>query len=84
MQSVDAIAAEIVAGEGGAVSDPDDSGGAAKYGVTLGTLRRLGRDLTGDGVVGVADAPALTGAQAKAIFITNHDHAPGIDLLAEA
>ena len=49
MQSIDTIAAEIVAREGGFVNDPDDPGGMTKYGVTLETLRRLGLDLTGDG-----------------------------------
>ena len=42
MQSVKELAKEIVAQEGGFVDDPDDPGGATKYGVTLGTLRRLG------------------------------------------
>lgn len=36
------IAEEIVAREGGYVNDPDDPGGATKYGVTLHTMRRLG------------------------------------------
>ena len=42
MQSVQEIAEQIVAREGGFANDPDDPGGATKYGVTLGTLRRLG------------------------------------------
>jgi hypothetical protein len=54
------IAEAIVAREGGFVNDPDDPGGATKHGVTIGTLRRLGRDLTGDGRVTVADIRALT------------------------
>ncbi|OYX41814.1 MAG: peptidoglycan-binding protein [Rhodobacterales bacterium 32-67-9] len=49
MQTVADIAREIVAREGGYVNDPDDPGGATKYGVTIGTMRRLGLDLTGDG-----------------------------------
>ena len=84
MQSIQTIAEAIVAREGGYVNDPDDPGGATKYGVTLGTLRRLGRDLTGDGVFGVSDVKALTRAQAVAIFITNYFHAPKIDLLPVA
>ena len=40
MKSVDEIAAEIVAREGGYVNDPDDPGGATKYGVTIGTMQR--------------------------------------------
>ena len=54
------IAKEIVAREGGYVNDPDDPGGATKYGVTLGTLARLGMDKTGDGKVTAADVKALS------------------------
>ncbi len=39
MKDIEAIAAEIVAREGGYVNDPDDPGGPTKYGVTLATLR---------------------------------------------
>ena len=49
MKTVEQIAAEIVAREGGYVNDPDDPGGATKYGVTLATLQRLGLDVTRDG-----------------------------------
>lgn len=35
MKSVSEIAEEIVTREGGFVNDPDDPGGATKYGVTL-------------------------------------------------
>ena len=83
MKSVETIAEEIVAREGGYVNDPDDPGGATNFGVTIGTLRRLGRDLTGDGLVGIADVKALTREQAVAIFITNYFRAPKIDLLPE-
>ena len=41
MKSVSQIAQDIVAREGGFVNDPDDPGGATKYGVTLGTMRTL-------------------------------------------
>ena len=69
MQSIDTIAAEIVAREGGFVNDPDDPGGPTKHGVTLGTLRRLGLDLTGDGRIDIADVQRLTRADAQRIFI---------------
>ena len=46
MKSVQDLAAEIVAREGGFVNDPDDPGGATNHGVTLNTLRRLGIDIT--------------------------------------
>ncbi|MGB0914031.1 MAG: glycosyl hydrolase 108 family protein, partial [Phaeobacter italicus] len=47
MQDIKAIAEDIITREGGYVDDPDDPGGATKYGVTLATMRRLGLDLTG-------------------------------------
>ncbi len=78
MQSVRQIAEEIVAREGGYVNDPDDPGGATKFGVTIHTMRRLGLDLTGDGVVGVADVRALSRAQAVDIFITHYFERPRI------
>ena len=40
MRDVRRIAEEIVAREGGYVNDRDDPGGATKYGVTIGTMRR--------------------------------------------
>jgi len=78
MQTVRQIAEEIVAREGGFVNDPDDPGGATKYGVTIGTMRRLRLDLTGDGLVGVADVHALTRGQAVDIFITHYFERPRI------
>lgn len=78
MQSVQQIAEEIVAREGGYVNDPDDPGGATKYGVTIHTMRRLGLDLTGDGRVGVADVRALTRAKAVEIFIEHYFNRPKI------
>ncbi|MPQ95008.1 holin-associated N-acetylmuramidase [Thioclava sp. JE_KL1] len=81
MKSVTQIAAEIVAREGGYVDDPDDPGGATKHGVTLGTLRRLGRDLTGDGRVDEMDIRALDPGQAAEIFIEHYYKSPRIDRL---
>lgn len=81
MQSVQEIAQEIVAREGGYVNDPDDPGGATKYGVTIGTMRRLGLDLTGDGAVTTADVKRLTQAQAVQIFVDHYYTQPGIDKL---
>lgn len=78
MPTVQQIAEEIVAREGGYVNDPDDPGGATKYGVTLGTLRRLGMDLTGDGQVSGADVKRLSRAQAVAIFIEHYYLRPRI------
>ena len=84
MQSVKAIAEEIVAREGGYVNDPDDPGGATNFGVTIHTMRRLGLDLTGDGRVTPADVKRLTRAQAVDIFVEHYFHQPKINLLPEA
>ena len=78
MPSVREIAEEIVAREGGYVNDPDDPGGATNHGVTIHTLRRLGLDLTGDGVVDPADVRALSRDQAVAIFIRDYYERPRI------
>lgn len=81
MKTVEEIAAEIVAREGGYVNDPDDPGGATKYGVTIGTMKRLGLDLNRDGRVDTADVKALTRAQAAGIFKEHYFRRPGIEKL---
>ncbi|MBR2575607.1 MAG: peptidoglycan-binding protein [Loktanella sp.] len=83
MQSITDIAAEIVAREGGYVNDPDDPGGATKYGVTIHTMRRLGLDLTGDGTVDATDVQQLDRAQAVTIFVEHYYHRPRIDWLPQ-
>lgn len=84
MKSVTEIATEIVAREGGYVNDPDDPGGATKYGVTLGTMQRLGIDLTGDGRVTGADVRALSREKAIEIFVQHYYEGPGLARLPEA
>ncbi len=84
MKSVQDIAREIVVREGGFVNDPDDPGGATKYGVTIGTMRRLGLDLDRDGRVGLRDVRMLTLERAEAIFIRHYYEKPSIDKLPEA
>ena len=84
MQSVEQIAEEIVAREGGFVNDPDDPGGATNFGVTIHTMRRLGLDLDCDGNVDVGDVRALSRAQAVTIFIDHFYRRPGIAGLPEA
>lgn len=83
MQTVEALAAEIVAREGGFVDDPADPGGVTNHGVTLATLRRLGVDLDRDGTTNVADLRRLTRANAEAIFIEHYFRRPGIAALPE-
>lgn len=84
MQDVNAVAAEIVRREGGLVNDPDDPGGLTNYGVTLATLKRIGRDLTGDGRVTGADIRALTPEAAQAIFVEHYFLKPGLNRLPES
>lgn len=83
MQNIRQLAEEIVAREGGYVNDPDDPGGATNFGVTIHTMRRLGLDLNGDGLVDAADVRALTRAQAVDIFMTHYWSRPRINALPE-
>ncbi len=83
MQTVTEIAREIVAREGGYVNDPDDPGGATKYGVTIHTMRRLGLDLTSDGQVDADDVKVLTSAHAVSIFVEHYFGRPKIDKLPQ-
>ncbi|MEO8529649.1 MAG: holin-associated N-acetylmuramidase [Deltaproteobacteria bacterium] len=81
---VDDIAQAIVAREGGFVNDRDDPGGATKYGVTIGTMQRLGMDLNHDGKLTVADVRALTQDQAKTVFLKDYFERPRIAELPDA
>lgn len=83
MRSVESIAAEIVRREGGYVNDPDDPGGATKHGVTIGTMRGLGLDLTGDDKVDAADVRALDPTRAAAIYVAHYFERPKLNLLPE-
>ena len=49
----------ILAHEGGFVNHKDDPGGATNKGVTIGTLRRLGIDVDGDGDSDLVDLKGL-------------------------
>lgn len=84
MKSVTDIADEIIAREGGYVNDPDDPGGATKFGVTIHTMRRLGVDLTGDGKVTEADVRRLTREKAREIYLEHYFRRPGLAGLPEA
>ncbi|NNU80564.1 peptidoglycan-binding protein [Halovulum dunhuangense] len=81
MQSVEAIARDIVAREGGFVNDPDDPGGATRHGVTIHTLRRLGLDLDRDGDVDAEDVRRLSVDQAVRIYCEEYFRKPGLDRL---
>ena len=81
MKTVQQIATDIIAREGGYVNDPDDPGGATNFGVTIGTLRRLGIDNDGDGRVTASDVRMLTRTQARDIFVEHYFSRPRIDEL---
>ncbi len=83
MRDIAELAHEIIAREGGYVDDPDDPGGATNFGVTIHTMRRLGMDLTRDGVVDALDVRALTRGQAVTLFIGHYYERPGIARLPE-
>jgi len=78
MQSVRALAEDIIRREGGYVNDPDDPGGATNHGVTIHTMRRLGLDLNGDGKINPADVRRLSQDQAIEIFIQHYFDRPRI------
>ncbi|RJL18629.1 holin-associated N-acetylmuramidase [Paracoccus siganidrum] len=84
MRSVEEIAREIVAREGGYVNDLDDPGGATNYGVTIGTMRALGLDLNRDGRIDSSDVKALTRVQAQQIFVEHYFRRPRLAELPEA
>ncbi len=83
MQTVTDIAEEIIAREGGFVDDPDDPGGATNFGITIGTMRRLGVDMDGDGDVDRRDVQTLTRERARDILIEHYFRRPGLGCLPE-
>lgn len=78
MQTPHLIATQIVAREGGYVNDPDDPGGATKYGVTIHTMRRLGLDLNSDGRVDARDVQVLPREKAVEIYLEHYFKRPRI------
>ena len=84
MPSVEEVAAQIVAREGGYVNDADDPGGATNYGVTIGTMKSLGLDLNKDGRVDANDVKMLTRAQAQQIFVEHYFRRPRLAELPPA
>ena len=83
MPSVEQIARQIVAREGGYVNDPDDPGGATNFGVTIGTMQSLGMDLNRDGRIDATDVRALTRAQAEQVFVEHYFRKPHLAELPE-
>jgi len=61
----------ILRNEGGYVNDPDDPGGATKYGVSLRTLKKIGDldfDVDGDGDIDVDDIKLLSPEKAEEFY----------------
>ena len=83
MTDVRKIAEEIIDREGGFVNDPDDPGGATNFGITIGTMRRLGIDMDGDSDIDIADVRKLDRATATRIILRHYFEAPGISRLPE-
>ena len=83
MRTIEEIADEIVAREGGYVNDRDDPGGPTKHGVTIHTLRRLGLDLDGDGDVDARDVRRVTPEIAREVFLRHYFRRPGLSGLPE-
>lgn len=81
MKTVRKIAEEIVKREGGFVNDPDDPGGATKYGLTIGTMKSLGLDLDGDGDVDILDVHKVTPKVATDVFLDSYYYKPKLDRL---
>jgi lysozyme family protein len=82
-RSIYKMAQDIVLREGGFVNEPDDPGGATNFGVTLGTLKRLGLDLNQDGAVDIVDVHLVDAKKATEVFLQHYFKAPKIDALPE-
>lgn len=59
---------EVLKHEGGFVDHPKDPGGATNKGITIGTLKRLGIDVDGDGDSDIADLKALRHSDVARVY----------------
>lgn len=71
----------VLVHEGGFVNDPRDPGGATNKGVTIGTLKRLGIDVDGDGDSDINDLKALRRVDLEKVYKTFYWDAVKGDLL---
>lgn len=83
MKTVEELARDIIAREGGYSDDPADPGGATNHGITAATLQRLGLDLTHDGKIDAEDVRAVTASDAETIFIDHYFRRPRLSALPE-
>lgn len=67
--------------EGGFVDHPDDPGGATNKGITIGTLKRIGIDVDGDGDSDLADLKALRRSDVERVYRLFYWDAVKADLL---
>ena len=70
MANFDSAVSKTLTFEGGYTNNPDDPGGATKYGITLNVLKGLGKefDLNHDGTINSEDVKLLTLDEAKEIY----------------
>ena len=64
----DAWLEAVLKHEGGFVDHPKDPGGATNKGITIGTLKRLGIDVDGDGDSDLADLKALRRSDVARVY----------------
>lgn len=77
------LAEDIVRREGGWVDDPDDSGGATNYGVSLRYARGIGLDLDGDGDTDADDIRLVTPDKAVDLYLDDFYYKPRFHRLPE-
>lgn len=73
--------AEVLKHEGGWADHPKDPGGATNKGITIGTLKRLGIDVDGDGDSDVSDLKALPDHEVARVYRLFYWDAVRADLL---
>ena len=67
--------------EGGWSNHPSDPGGLTRWGITLKTLKALGMDVNGDGVIDGEDLASMTEEEAAAIYRLRYWDKTSCDLL---